>query len=110
MELFTGWAAVTKGTLVHLRGETKNHRIITEPRKLFLWDKQRYNFTVHSQLCKNTLHGLFQDTAVQHEDRTQQLPTKPEQQKLPCQPLCGGSRAPSPAPAVELAGSALGGL
>lgn len=49
MEFFIGWAAVTKVTLVQLRGGEKiTESLQLESRKLFLWDKQRYDFTEHT--------------------------------------------------------------
>lgn len=55
------------GTSEGVKKITESLRL--ESRKLFLWDKQRYNFTAQSPLHKNTPHGLFQDTPMQHSVR-----------------------------------------
>lgn len=92
MEFFIGWAAVTKVTLVYLRGGKKITKPLRlESRTFFLRDKQISNLTVHSPLYKNRLHGLFQDTPMQQWEGRQQSSTQPKQQTLPCQPLpsCG---------------------
>lgn len=58
MEFFIGWAAVTKVTLVQLRGgkKSQNH---------YSWNQGSYSCGIKKDtISQNTLHGLFQDTPM----------------------------------------------